>query len=92
MAATLEAAELHIAPYHIYVPSFGEWGYVLAAAEQNFRLPEKISVPTRFLNPAEMAAMFRFPPDMARINVEPNYLNSQKLVAYFEEDWANVMR
>ncbi len=92
VAATLEAAGLHIAPYHVYVPSFGEWGYVLAAAEQNFRLPEKISVPTRFLNPAEMAAMFRFPPDMARINVEPNYLNSQKLVAYFEEDWANVMR
>ena len=36
--------------------------------------------------------MFYFAPDMARREVEPNYLNNQKLVAYFEHDWANVMR
>ena len=36
--------------------------------------------------------MFRFPPDMARRKVEPNYLNNQILVSYFESDWRNVTR
>ncbi|MDK4708574.1 polyamine aminopropyltransferase [Kingella negevensis] len=92
VVATLEAAGLKTAPYHVYVPSFGEWGYVLASAADDFRLPEKIDVPTRFLNATELAQMFRFPADMARRKMEPNYLNNQKLVAYFEADWANVMR
>ena len=92
VVATLEAAGLKTAPYHVYVPSFGEWGYALAGAETDFRLPNRVDVSTRFLNAAEMAQMFRFPADMARRAVEPNYLNNQRLVAYFEQDWANVMR
>ena len=92
VVATLEAAGLKTAPYHVYVPSFGEWGYVLAGAETDFRLPNRVDVPTHFLDAAEMAQMFRFPADMARRAVEPNYLNNQRLVAYFEQDWANVMR
>ena len=92
VVATLEAAGLKTAPYHVYVPSFGEWGYALAGAETDFRLPNRVDVPTRFLNAAEMAQMFRFPADTAQRAVEPNYLNNQRLVAYFEQDWANVMR
>lgn len=92
VVATLEAAGLKTAPYHVYVPSFGEWGYVLADSEGNFRLPEKMTVSTKFLNAQMLPEMFYFPPDMARRQVEPNYLNNQKLVAYFERDWANVMR
>ena len=92
VVATLEAAGLKTAPYHVYVPSFGEWGYALAGAETDFRLPNRVDVPTRFLNAAEMAQMFRFPADKALRAVEPNYLNNQRLVAYFEQDWANVMR
>jgi predicted membrane-bound spermidine synthase len=29
---------------------------------------------------------------MTRVEVEPNRLNSQPLVRYFEEDWAKVIR
>ena len=49
-------------------------------------------MPTRYLTSAEAAAMFRFPPDMARRPVEANYLNNQMLVNYFERDWAEVIR
>ena len=30
IVATLEDAGLRTAPYHAYVPSFGEWGYIVA--------------------------------------------------------------
>lgn len=89
---TLETAGLHTAPYHVYVPSFGEWGFVLADKEGGFRLPETIRVPTRYLTPETAAAMFRFPPDMTRREVKANYLNNQALVAYFEQDWADASR
>ncbi|MBH5328275.1 polyamine aminopropyltransferase [Eikenella sp. S3360] len=92
VVATLEAAGLATAPYHVYVPSFGEWGFVLAAAEPDFPVPTQFSVPTRFLNADTAAEMFRFPPDMARREVQPNYLNTQILVHYFEQDWRNVIR
>ncbi len=92
VVATLEAAGLATAPYHAYVPSFGEWGFVLAGREPAFPLPTQFSVPTRFLNADTAAEMFRFPPDMARRPVEPNFLNTQILVHYFEQDWRNVIR
>ena len=92
VVATLEAANLYTAPYHVYVPSFGEWGYVLAARADNFPVPRHFDAPTRYLNGETAAEMFRFPPDMARREVEPNYLNTQKLVSYFEQDWGEVQR
>lgn len=104
VVATLEAAGLQTAPYHVYVPSFGEWGFVLAGRgdDEFFRLPENqrhvhwqqqnITVPTQYVNAQTLPEMFHFPPDMARRQVLPNYLNNQQLVAYFEHDWANVMR
>ena len=92
VVATLEAAGLATAPYHVYVPSFGEWGFVLAGKGATFPVPERFDVPTRYLTAATAAEMFRFPPDMARRNVEPNYLNTQILVHYFEKDWRDVQR
>ena len=92
VVATLEAAGLSTAPYHVYVPSFGEWGFVLAGKGAAFPVPERFDVPTRYLTAATAAEMFRFPPDMARRDVEPNYLNTQILVHYFEKDWRDVQR
>jgi spermidine synthase len=38
-----------------------------------------------------MAAMFEFPNDMATLPTEPNRLNNQILVRYFEEEWAHYL-
>ncbi|HEY0634886.1 MAG TPA: polyamine aminopropyltransferase, partial [Gammaproteobacteria bacterium] len=88
--ATLREAGWHTWPYHTIVPSFGEWGFILAG--KGYAMPQTIPVPTAFLTPEIMKPMFLFPPDMARVEVEPNRLDSQPLVRYFEEDWAKVIR
>lgn len=90
--ATLREAGLHTSPYHAYVPSFGEWGFILAAKRPGYSPPQKYLVPTRFLDADTTAVMFRFPRDMAPLKVEANHLNTQALVHYFEEDWAGVVR
>lgn len=89
---TLKTAGFHVWPYHAYVPSFGEWGYVLASHQDSFDIPQQYDVPTRFLNASSTRLMFEFPPDMAVREVEPNYLNTQALVHYFERDWHDAIR
>ena len=91
VVATLEDAGLGAAPYHALVPSFGEWGFILAGREA-YAPPETYAVPLRFLTPQTASAMFDFPADMARVETEVNRLNNQVLVRTFESEWRHVVR
>ena len=88
VAETLEAGGWSTRGYHATVPAFGEWGYFVAA-RRPFEIPARApGVPTRYLDGPVMAAMFVFPPDMSRVPAEPNRLNNQVLVQYYEEEWS----
>ena len=89
VVASLEAAGWRTAPYHALVPSFGEWGYILAA-KRDYRPPTSIPVATRFVTADALPALFHFPADMARVPAEPNRLDSQNLVRIFEREWGRV--
>ncbi len=89
VVATLEAVGLKTAPYHAHVPSFGEWGFVLAS-RRPFRMPEAFPPGLRFLTVAGLPALFQFPPDMSRVPAEPNRLSNQVLVPIFEQEWGKV--
>ena len=87
---TLRASGYLTEPYHLYVPSFGEWGFILASPEplpQAMRIPEGL----RFLTEATARDLFTFPPDMSRVVTEVNRLNNQALVRYFEEEWGRYV-
>ena len=89
--ATLRQAGLRTAPYHVYVPSFGEWGFVLAGTEP-YLPPATLPTGLRFLTAAAVPALFHFPADMQPVPVEPNRLNTQVLVRYYAEDWEKYNR
>ncbi|MFT4053443.1 MAG: polyamine aminopropyltransferase [Novosphingobium sp.] len=86
VATTLEAAGLRARGYHAYVPSFGEWGFTLAAHRP---LTEVAHLPPnlRFLTSSSESAMFDFPPDMARRPTPVNRLDNQALVRSFAREW-----
>jgi spermidine synthase len=88
--ATLRGVGFQTAPYHVYVPSFGEWGFIIAGRNA-YQKPEKFMAGLRFVEPKILPALFEFPPDMARTNAEPNQLNNQVLVRYFEEEWTHYV-
>ncbi|MES2205950.1 MAG: polyamine aminopropyltransferase [Pseudomonadota bacterium] len=90
--ATLKEAGLQTYPYHAYVPSFGEWGFILASTQAAYKPPERYRLPMRYLNASTTQEMFSFPPDMPPLKVEANHLNTQALVHYFEQDWRQVIR
>ncbi|MEY4909844.1 MAG: hypothetical protein RL260_3562 [Pseudomonadota bacterium] len=89
VAATLEAVGLTVTPYHAHVPSFGEWGFLLAG-RRPWRVPTALPAGLRFLTRDGLAALQQFPPDMARVAEEPNRLSNQHLVRVFEEEWGQV--
>jgi spermidine synthase len=86
---TIETAGLHTAPYHIYVPSFGEWGFVIAS-KQSYALPSASPANLRFVSGELLPGFFQFPADMSRVETEANYLNNQILVRYYESEWREV--
>ena len=91
IVTTLEHAGWKTKPYHIYVPSFGEWGYVLAGREA-MAVPEQLPSGLRFLTLAALPQLFEFPRDMQRVDAEANRLNDQVLVRYYDREWSQVAR
>jgi len=90
VVATIESAGLTATPYHALVPSFGEWGFIVAG-RRTFTPPERYDLEHRFLTPSVTKAMFDFPKDMSRVPAEVNRLNNQVLVRYFEREWRRVV-
>ena len=88
----MREAGLHTAPYHANVPSFGDWGFIIAGRDAGYLPPLALPAGLRHLDAPTLAQMFDFPPDMRAPAVEPNRLNTQMLVHYFEEDWSRQMR
>jgi len=96
LAATRSALDLNstlfTVPYHTYVPSFGEWGFVMASQR---RLDwERIQVPvaTRYLDAQRLGEMTSFPSDMGRVDTEVNTLVTHRLTAYYERGWSRWYR
>src|SRR5581483_8297571 len=83
---TMEAAGFSVRPYHLAVPSFGEWGFALARRAP-FDPPANVPDGLRFLNQQSMAAMFLLPADLGPVPVEINRLDNQTLVRYYESEW-----
>ena len=85
---TLRAAGFVTQPYHVAVPSFGEWGFVLGTLGPASRPASPPGgVPLRFLNREALAAMFELSSDMTPLEVEINRLDNQQLVHYYESEW-----
>ncbi len=79
---TLEAGGFAAHPYHAFVPSFGEWGYVLALPQPTGistgeakpvfdPLPTVLPPGLRYVDAAVLPALFVLSPDMQRPLSEP---------------------
>ncbi len=83
---TIEASGFATRPYHATVPSFGEWGFVLASPRP-FSAPARLIPGLRYLSDETLPALFSFGPDMARLEVPVNRLHDQVLVRTYESEW-----
>lgn len=89
---TLKAAGFLTVPYHNYVPSFGEWGYIMASRQHSYELPGEFPAGLKYINKDVLQQMLSFPEDMkAHKALAVNRLNNQSLVEYFEQEWSEYL-
>jgi len=90
VVATIASTGLATTPYHAHVPSFGEWGFVIAS-RRPWRVPPALPGGLRFLDAATLPLLMDFPRDMARVPAEVNRLSNQVLVHTYEQEWGRVL-
>jgi spermidine synthase len=89
VATTIESVGLHATPYHAHVPTFGEWGYIIAS-HRPWHMPSRLPDGLRYLGRDTLPLLFNFPKDMSRVPAEVNRLSNQVLVTTYEQEWAHV--
>jgi spermidine synthase len=89
VAQTIESVGLTATPYHAHVPSFGEWGYIIAS-RRPWHPPKTLPAGLQFLDLPSLPLLFDFPLDMARVPAEVNRLSNQVLVTTYEQEWGEV--
>ncbi len=86
IAANLTAAGGTITPYHTFVPTFGDWGFILAADRPLHLDALTPRVPTRYLTPALLRVMPTFTKDDDRVPVDISTLDRPVIMHYYEQN------
>ncbi|MFG2005823.1 polyamine aminopropyltransferase [Spirillospora sp. NPDC048911] len=88
---TIREAGFATNPYHVDVPSFGDWGYVLAQPGSRPELKLADDVPDlRFLDADVLRAATVFGKDLRHRDVDINTLVHPRLVQYEGGEWRNA--
>ncbi len=91
---TLKSTGLKVYPYQVEIPSFGNWGFQLAAHEElepaHFRLASNLK--NRFLNTEMVHSLFVLPEDIESdaSQVEVNTLMKPVILQYYNQGWNSI--
>jgi len=78
----------NVYPYHVYVPSFGDWGFTMASLKPlDFEKMNSIKFPTKFLTDKSTAQLFDMPKDITINKTEINTMDRPIIINYFIKDW-----
>ncbi|MGH4002867.1 MAG: polyamine aminopropyltransferase, partial [Pseudonocardiaceae bacterium] len=88
--STVASAGLTVTPYHVHVPSFGDWGFALAQAGG---LPPELRISPnapelRFLDDAVLQAAAVFPRDRSPQQLPPSTLDQPRIVQDMRQGYA----
>lgn len=89
---TLEAEKFHVYPYHVQVPSFGDWGFQLASKHPLSIDSLKLQTEGKFLSQDSIKGLFLFAEDEKAKSgsLMINRLSSPRLLQYYleaERNW-----
>lgn len=98
ISETIAATGLHIENLHVDVPSFGNWGFVMASRNPIDLNELDINVPTRFLTTDLLPSLISFGKDEdgqiessngGYVALKPNTLIDPHLIQIYERSWKN---
>lgn len=96
LAATRNPVEpgagLAVLPYHVYIPSFGDWGFVLASFRPLAKRPLTLPDGLRYLTQDVWAEEQVFGLDSGDTPAAINSIQSHALVGYYNDGWDQWFR
>ena len=84
---SISSVGLKTLPYHTYIPSFGEWGFVLASRFKSNLDGNRVAKDLKYIDSKVLKDMSLFAPDISKIEVEGNNLSQHRLIEYYDEGW-----
>ncbi len=78
---------LTVIPYHVNVPSFGDWGFILGANKIIDQTKWNADVPTRFLDEGVFQKIWAFGKDVAYLNLEPSTIDHPRVLELYLKGW-----
>jgi len=80
--STIRAAGYAVTPYHVHVPTFGDWGFALAHRGDTAPVPivPTNAPPLRFLNQRVLDAATVFAGDIGPRTLEPSTLDNPRII------------
>ncbi|MEU9056668.1 polyamine aminopropyltransferase [Streptomyces sp. NPDC048384] len=92
IAKTIETAGYSTTEFQVDVPSFGNWGFVLATPGGGTSPPLRLASGApqlRYLDEAVLKAAAVFPVDRRRQDVRPSTLMDPAVLEYVQDEWEN---
>lgn len=75
-------------PYHTYVPSFGDWGFMLASNKPIDENTIKIeNLKTRYVDNNSVKSLFHIEKDILRDNIKASTLDKPEILNYYLNGW-----
>ncbi|XLS27726.1 polyamine aminopropyltransferase [Flavobacteriaceae bacterium M23B6Z8] len=77
-----------VIPYHVYIPSFGDWGFNMAFKKSNEKrnrgkLPERL----KYLTDTQLENLYEWPTDVVIQKTAVNTLDNPIILNYYLDDW-----
>ena len=75
-------------PYHVYVPSFGDWGFILASnVDVDFNKEFKFDIDTKYLDKETFKKAFVIEKDIQRTGINFSTLDRPAILDYYLKGW-----
>lgn len=77
-------------PFHINIPSFGNWGFIIAKNHPRFNDTLRQDISYDFLEDEMLEHIFYFPKDIRSENIEANHLDKPIILEYYLDHWQSL--
>jgi spermidine synthase len=89
IGATLSDVFTHVRPATVYVPSFGLWGFFIAA-DHALKQPARTPFNGSFFSAQSLPQVLTLPDDLPPLQVEINRSQSLPILEYYREGWQSL--
>jgi spermidine synthase len=84
---TLGEVFKEVIPYHVFIPTFGDWGFNMAM-DRKFILDEMVNAEnSKFFTKETFRGAMYFPPDSSKVDTKINRFNKPLLYLYYLKGW-----